>query len=35
MATATTEHGLFIGGEIVEPASGEVRAADQSVRLVG
>ncbi len=25
MATATTEHGLFIGGEMVEPASGEVR----------
>jgi acyl-CoA reductase-like NAD-dependent aldehyde dehydrogenase len=25
MATATTEHGLFIGGETVEPASGEVR----------
>jgi aldehyde dehydrogenase (NAD+)/betaine-aldehyde dehydrogenase len=25
MATATSEHGLFIGGETVEPASGEVR----------
>jgi aldehyde dehydrogenase (NAD+)/betaine-aldehyde dehydrogenase len=25
MATATTEHGLFIGGESVEPASGELR----------
>ena len=25
MATATTEHGLFIGGESVEAASGEVR----------
>jgi|SRR5579884_3271649 len=25
MATATTEHGLFVGGEAVEPASGEVR----------
>jgi aldehyde dehydrogenase (NAD+)/betaine-aldehyde dehydrogenase len=25
MATATTEHGLFIGGECVEPASGELR----------
>ncbi|MCW2965424.1 MAG: betaine-aldehyde dehydrogenase, partial [Actinomycetia bacterium] len=25
MAVATTEHGLFIGGESVEPASGELR----------
>src|SRR5579884_1875797 len=25
MATAMTEHGLFVGGEAVEPASGEVR----------
>jgi acyl-CoA reductase-like NAD-dependent aldehyde dehydrogenase len=25
MATATTEHGLFIGGESVEPVSGELR----------
>ncbi len=25
MATATTEHGLFIGGETAEPASGELR----------
>ena len=26
MAIATSEYGLFIGGELVEPASGEVRA---------